>query len=143
MNGRQFNPGPTWKLQPDNTPLYSGIDWINSDYFQNTFKTCIFIANAWAGPFRSQSKKCDEAAGSICEFNKYPVAPAQPKPIPSVCNTQVINSIGTVNSKDIMGPDNKYIKTACYISTSRSYDESQKFCADNGMTLYKFNDKNR
>jgi hypothetical protein len=44
-------------------------------------------------------------------------------------------------SRDLTGPDGRYIKTACYINYTLTYDDAVKECAENGDILFKLTDQ--
>ena len=128
INGRRHENGNWYTYNPNQLPIYNGIRWVESPIDGRTSGDCLRYSQEHTGNYLAMGEPCSSSNYFICEFYNEPVL-----------NTEVC----TVQSP-LFDDDGTYLKTSCVINTGldendATYDEAERKCIDNGMTLFTIN----
>lgn len=123
INGRRDGAGEWFTFNPNRLPIYSGLDWVQTDTVDGrTSGDCLRYSEEH-GHYQPKGENCDRTSFASCEF-------FQPPPL----NTNICWAEGS-----LVDESGNYLKTSCIVAVARSNRAAEKTCRDNGMNLFVIN----
>lgn len=128
INGRRDISGNWNTFTPNQRSLYYGINWVETPIDGRTSGDCLRYSTEHTGSYLAMGEPCSSGSYFICEFFDEPV----------------LNSEVCWDQSPLYDNNGNYLKTSCIIHTGEgdtmdTYDEADRRCIDNGMTLFVIN----
>lgn len=128
INGRRETTGDWYSFTPSPRPLYNGINWVETPIDGRSSGDCLRYSTEHGGKYLAMGELCSSGSYFICEFFSKPL----------------LNTDDCWNESALFSDDGNYLKTSCIIDTGvdgngDTYDEAERRCIDNGMTLFVIN----
>jgi sulfur transfer protein SufE len=123
INGRREATGEWMTSDPAQAPLYSGVDWVETEEIDGrTSGDCLQYSSIHT-PYRAMGSACDALMYPICEFHSEPE----------------LNTNECLYNTELADDDGNYLKSSCIINQVKSHWEAEEYCRDNGMHLFAIN----
>lgn len=123
ISGRRNEEEEWFTSGPNPTPLYNGIEWVQTESVDGRVTGDCLWYSSQHGPYRALGANCNTVVWSGCEFSA-----------PPVLNTDICN-----NHTLLFDAAGNYQKTACFVATSSTYHNAHQICNNNGMKLFVTN----
>lgn len=124
INGRRESSGDWFTSSPQRQPLYSGIDWVQTETIIGQDNGDCLAYTRIHGPYKAMGHDCMQSHWLTCQYSDE-----HHRVNTDICSFEI----------PLILDDGEYLKTTCIVNTLHTYESGERLCYENGMNLFVIN----